>query len=98
MRGDCLSVHQAEHEYACVLPPFHPHLLRERVRFAFGRMGLGKVIKYGRCMDAVPMNQVLIPRVAPPSKLVQFPFFDVRILIESTIEEILIRSSDFLYD
>ena len=66
--------------HASFLPPFfHPHLLAERVRFTFGRMGLGKVIKYGRCMDAVPMNQVLIPRTRcaapPPPKLVQFPPF-----------------------
>ena len=57
VRRDCLSVHQAVHEYACFAMR-RPSLLTERVPFDFGRMGLWKVI-----MDeAVPMNQVRIPR------------------------------------
>ena len=88
--------------HASFLPPFfHPHLLAERVRFTFGRMGLGKVIKYGRCMDAVPMNQVLIPRAVLRRRLqnlCNFLLSSIRTLIENTIEDILIRSSVFLYD
>ena len=75
--------------HASFLPPFfHPHLLAERVRFTFGRMGLGKVIKYGRGMDAVPMNQVLIPR-APLRRRLQNLCNFLRGLIENTKEEIL---------